>query len=130
MKHVEIVLDLNQMMARGQTLTLEVGRAMARETMGIARKTGWLFYGRLDLSGREQWKYEVLREESQVGEGVEGDDQGAVQQQQLLMGPPPFPPSQHGPPLHHPANTWQQVANTNQVRPPPSKWLISARFDI
>lgn len=62
MRHVEIILDLETQMKYGQILTMELARAMARETMGLAQKRAWLYYGRLDLGGRERWRYEPLVE--------------------------------------------------------------------
>ncbi len=122
MKHIEIVLDLTQVMTRGQTLTLEVGRVSAREVMVLAMKNAWLYYGRLDLCGREIWKYEALRERKDK-EGSEGgqEAEGLAPQQQLYPGPPPFPSHNVGHFLHH---------NTQHHTDPPSKWLISGWFDI
>ena len=122
MKHIEILLDLTQMMTRGQTLTLEVGRISAREVMVLAKKNAWLYYGRLDLSGREMWKYEPIRERKDE-EGTDGEEAAGtmVPQQQLYMGPPPFPSTGPG----HFLNP-----NPQHRADPPSKWLISAWFDI
>ena len=123
MKHIEILLDLTQVMTRGQTLTLEVGRTSAREVMALATKNAWLYYGRLDLSGREKWKYEPMPEKKtdEASESDEAAGGGMVPQQQQYMGAPPLPSANVGHSLH------PQPQNRAG---PPSKWLISAWFDI
>ena len=107
MKHIEIILDLTQQMSRWQTLTIEVGKTMARETMAIARKTGYLYWGRLDLNERERWRFEPIVEE--VKEEVE--EEGLGQQQTV--------------------SPWFPVPNPPQRRVPqvPERWLISGWFD-
>ena len=122
MKHIEILLDLTQVMTRGQTLTLEVGKTSAREVMVLAKKNAWLYYGRLDLSGRERWKYEPLRE-SKTEEGSDGGENFPAMPppQQLYMGAPPFPSTNVG--------HFLPPAPQNRAEPP-SKWLISAWFGI
>jgi hypothetical protein len=126
MKHIEIVLDLSTQMTRRHYLTLEVGRMMARETMEVARKTGWMYWGRRDLRGRERWRYEVMKED-----GCQSSEEATLplpgynvgQITQMLPTPTVFALSNG--PQHIGAMVQQQAAMTSA----PVKWLISGWFD-
>ena len=140
MKHIEIIVDLSQVMSRGQMATMEIGRTMARETMGIARKTGWLYYGRLDLSESEWWKYEILREDGTTEADGSTETTGGVGQIPghaiNLLTLPPHIASVIAPHYHHTNNAvqnhhpnWNQQIHTAQPYPAPTKWLVSAWLD-
>lgn len=114
MKHVEIVLDLTNQLSSWHRLTMELGKTSARETMSLARKTAWLWYGRLDLMGKERWTYEPMNEK----DDVQGEMQPAGAQPQAH-----FTGANHP---HHPHATAPQM---HPLRIP-EKWLISGWFDI
>lgn len=124
MRHVEIILDLDTQLRHGQVLTMELAKAMARETMGLAQKRAWLYYGRLDMRQREKWRYEPLdeKERSQVTVGGSEDDRSHAVLNSVVG------PLHVSWPLHN-ANAMNLHAMSNGT-PVPAQWLISGWFDI
>lgn len=103
MKHIEIIVDLQLCLQRSSVtrLTYEVARAHARETMVLAQDSVHIFYGRLDLLGKERWQYEALKEE---------DDSSDAQSDPLSGGVP--------------------IITNMQLQEPPPRWLVSGWFDV
>ena len=108
--------------------------------MGIARKTGWLYYGRLDLSESERWRYEILREDGTTEADSPGEAAGGGSQMPghaiNLLTLPPHIASVIGPHYHYTNHTMQnhhpqlnQQIHTAQPYPAPTKWLVSAWLD-
>ncbi|EXJ85842.1 hypothetical protein A1O1_06211 [Capronia coronata CBS 617.96] len=145
MRHVEIVVNCGSGLFGPpfRPLTDSLAKFMVTETLQAARRTGWLYYGRLDLAGREEWKYEPLPADP-VATTAESPSPptvsaGALQTQTQNQLPPnaqfPVPADDHSVAA---AGLGVQQSMTNglqqqrgvQPRGPPEKWLISGWFSI
>ena len=129
MKRVHINLDLTTSIEQPRiyAMTLPLAKARARDTMMSAKRTAWVFYGRMDLLEKERWKYEPIVEKKEVdeedeNEGLDPSIQAVnanLQNVQLpgtgaVGGPFAAPP--------HIQNSW--------VGPEvPHMWLITGEFD-
>ena len=116
MRSVEVVMDIveSRQFGRMRHLTIELARTMAREAMQTCQKTGWLYWGRLDLQGAEKWGFEPFREvkgeDDQSGEGGGMSVMAAqVPAQGGLVMPTPYPV---------PVGT----------APVPTRWLVKGRI--
>jgi hypothetical protein len=77
--------------------------------MEQVQKTGWLYYGRLDLSGCEKWKYEPFKKvEEEIPDLINSftwaPEQGAILPPNLAVGHPVQTQAAAGPvwPVQHP----------------------------
>jgi len=133
MKHVEILLDFDTCLLAGQSLTTVFAQTYTRETMQLAQKTAWLYFGRLDLAEKERWKVEPFEE-------VEAADQPLPPPTTTMITPAtgaanhgaggtPTPAPALGWPAHVTFSHFQRV-RTSRNGGPARKWLISGWFDI
>lgn len=104
---MEILVDMDhhlRLTAPRRQWTSEIAVAHVRETMWLARDSVHIFYGRLDLLGKERWKYEELPKEEESTETQ------------------PMPASI--------ANLLMPHLQPQPFVEAPRKWLISAWFDV
>lgn len=147
MRHVEIRYDCGNGLFipgshnpanfnRGGTPSL--ARFMATEAMQTVQRTAWLYYGRLDLMGREKWKFK----QAESGDRWDSDPYSLPGQRRRtsLMRTGPLALVDH--PLlsaSHDPNIATQVQDPHQPQvillnpqhqEPTREWIISGWFDI
>jgi hypothetical protein len=146
MQHVEIRYDCGNGLLvpgshngasfnRGSTPSL--ARFMVTEAMQAVQRTAWLYYGRLDLMGREKWKFKPAESEDTWGSGTHslpGQRRraslirvgGLALVDHPLLGVPSDP--QLATPVHH--HQPQVILLNPQRQEATREWIISGWFDI
>lgn len=95
MKHVEIVFDCVSGLRDSHThrwTTTDLARFMVTEAMQAAQHSVWLYYGRLDLTGQEKWKFApVDKDGNPVDLSTQIQEPATHHYQNPIPVPPPNP---------------------------------------